>query len=280
MAESPPAADGAELSASDEDFIERHPHHILYPLIGFFLGLATPVGAFLLRYLQLEPVLPSLWMRSELSYNAVFYIYMGVGSTASFILFGYILGARSESQRISNRDLRSRMNDLHLRSVTDGLTGAFSHAFLRETVDIEIQRSRRHRTPLSLLMMDLDDFKLLNDTHGHLFGDRVLQQVTETMSMNIRQEDVLGRYGGEEFVVIMPGADKPVATRVAARIRKAVARKAIVDTEHGAESVRTSLSIGLACFNGEGRVMGSDLLARADRNLYRAKREGKNRVCG
>lgn len=260
----------------EESFPQWLPLYVVYPFIGFLIALATPLGAFLLRYLQADPVLTSLWMRSELSYNSVFYVYMGLGSALSFVSFGYVLGAFSESQRVHNKDLRERMEDLHLKSVTDGLTGAFSHAFLHETLGIEIERSRRHSRPLSVLMMDLDDFKELNDAHGHLFGDRVLQELTETLNMNIRQEDVLGRYGGEEFLVIMPGADAKVAKRVAERVRKAVARMAVLHVS-GKRRIRMTLSIGVASFTGD-MERSSSLLERADRNLYRAKRQGKNRV--
>ncbi|HBL18555.1 MAG: hypothetical protein A2X36_09130 [Elusimicrobia bacterium GWA2_69_24] len=266
---------------SGVSFLDRFPHDRLYPLIGGLIGLATPVGAFVLRWLEADPDLFPLWMRSELSYNSVFYLYMALGSAVSFVAFGYVLGVLSESQRVRNRDLRQRMADLHLKSVTDGLTGAFSHAFLHETLAIELERSRRQGRPLSILMMDLDNFKSLNDAHGHLFGDRVLQELTETVNMNIRQEDVLGRYGGEEFLVIMPGADHAVAERVAERVRRAVARTPIVDFRDAQRHVHTTLSIGIATRQGENsEPQAAAFLDHADRNLYEAKRLGKNRICG
>lgn len=256
------------------------PHYVLYPLLGFFIGLGSPLGAFLLRFWRAEPILKGLWVRSELSYNADFYAYMAVGTVTAFVAFGYVLGRLSERQRVRNRLLRARVEELHLKSVTDGLTGAFSHAYLRETLAIEIERARRHRRPLSVLILDLDDFKRLNDTHGHLFGDRVLKEVTETVSMSIRHEDVLGRYGGEEFLVIMPGADAEVARRVAERIRRAVERAGVLDVrDRGSKPVRTTLSIGAATYSGDTPAMdAAALIDRADRGLYEAKNAGKNRV--
>lgn len=256
------------------------PHYVLYPILGFFLGLGSPVGAFLLRFWRADPLLKGLWIRSELSYNADFYAYMAVGTITAFVAFGYVLGRLSERQRVRNRLLRARVEELHLKSVTDGLTGAFSHAYLRETLAIEIERARRHRRPLSVLILDLDDFKKLNDTHGHLFGDRVLKEVTETVSMSIRHEDVLGRYGGEEFLVIMPGADAEVARRVAERIRRAVERAGVLDVRRrdSSEPVRTTLSIGAATYAGEAPLDAAAFIDRADRGLYEAKNGGKNRV--
>jgi len=266
-----------------EGFWEALPHHIVYPLLGFLLGLGSPVGAFALRFALAAPMQKLLWTRQELGSHSFFYAYMGIGTVGAFVLFGYVLGVRSESQRVHNKNLRVRVEQLRIKSVTDGLTGVFSHAYLQENLQIEIARARRSQQPLSLLIIDLDDFKKVNDTHGHLFGDRVLKEITETINMNVRQEDVFGRYGGEEFLVIMPGADAAVAQRVAERIRKAVARAAIVDRratlEGNGESVRVTISIGLSTFNHESSEGGLELIHRADRSLYRAKKLGKNRVC-
>ena len=206
---------------------------------------------------------------------------MGISMAATLAVFGYILGKRSESQRAHNQALRQRARELQLRSVTDGLTGAYSHAYLQEMLSIEIDRARRHMRPLSLLIMDIDDFKRINDTHGHLFGDKVLEELTETINMNIRQEDVLGRYGGEEFLVIMPGAEAAAALKVGERVCRAVARAAIIDKQGapGGSRVQVTLSVGVSTFAGDSEVTPYALIDEADKNLYRAKKEGKNRVC-
>ncbi|HVE14099.1 MAG TPA: GGDEF domain-containing protein, partial [Elusimicrobiota bacterium] len=256
---------------------------VLYPCVGFILGLGSPAGAFILRFWLAAPLLKSLWLRSELSYNLVFYLYMGIGTVTAFVIFGYSLGVLSEGQRVHNKNLRRRVDELRIKSVTDGLTGVFSHAYLQENLQLEIQRSRRHARALSVMILDLDDFKKVNDTHGHLFGDRVLKEVAETVNMNVRQEDVFGRYGGEEFMVIMPAADMATAQRVAERVRRAVARAAIVDRRVGfqasGEPVHMTVSIGLASLADSPEDDGLALIHRADRCLYRAKKLGKNRVC-
>ncbi|MBI5243782.1 MAG: GGDEF domain-containing protein [Elusimicrobia bacterium] len=266
---------------AEEGLWESLPHHVLYPLFGLLLGAVFPVGAFLIRFWLANPVFKLLWIRSELSYNAVFYLYMEASTIAAFMVFGYVLGGRSEGLRTHTRELRKRIDLLHLKSITDGLTGAYSHAYLWETLSVELDRCRRQGLPLSVLMLDIDNFKPINDTHGHLFGDRVLVELVETVSLTVRQQDLVGRYGGEEFFVIMPGADQQTAALVAERVRRAAARRYIVDEREqaddlAAKGIRMTLSIGVstAGYGDDART----LIRHADENLYRAKRDGKNRV--
>lgn len=246
------------------------PHYYLYPAAGFVLGLGSPVGAFLLRYWLADPLLKGVWVRSELDYNGLFYAYMGVGTVLAFMLFGYILGLRSERQRVNNRILSARIDELHLKSVTDGLTGAYTHGYLQEILELEIQHMATRRTPLSVMIIDIDDFKRINDSHGHLFGDRVIKETAETISANVRSDDILGRYGGDEFVVIMPGADAATAIHVASRARSGIAKNGYLAT----------ISVGVATADGSGRETPAELLNRADVKLYEAKHAGKNCVRG
>lgn len=244
------------------------PHYVLYPTIGFFFGLGSPVGAFLLRFWLADPLLKSLWVRSELQYNFLFYAYMGIGTVTSFMVFGYALGLRSERQRVNNRILSARIDELHLKSVTDSLTGAYTHAYLHEILELEVQHTLTEKTPLSVLMIDIDDFKRINDSHGHLFGDRVIKETAETISAQIRSEDILGRYGGDEFLVIMPGADADTTRQVAQRICTGIAKNGYLAT----------VSVGAATFTGQTTIDVPGLLALADQKLYEAKRDGKNQV--
>ncbi|MBI5629942.1 MAG: diguanylate cyclase [Elusimicrobia bacterium] len=244
------------------------PHYILYPCAGFFVGVGSPIGAFLLRYWLADPILKSLWVRHELQYNFLFYAYMGIGTVMAFMLFGYVLGVRSERQRVSNRILSARLAELHLKSVTDSLTGTYTHGYLHEILELEIQRALTNKNPLSAMILDIDDFKKINDTHGHLFGDRVIKETAETIVTNVRSEDILGRYGGDEFLVIMPGAEHAVAKQVATRICHAIAKN----------GYSTTVSIGVSTFSGDEKQGAKDLLHQADLNLYQAKRDGKNQV--
>ena len=254
------------------------PPTVAFSLLGALLGLGSPLGAFILRWWHAEPRIFALWMEIEVSANADFYGYMGLGTVTAFTLFGWYVGAHIEGHKVRNRDLRRRVDELHLKSVTDGLTGAYSHAFLQEVLGVELEKARAEKTPLSILLLDLDDFKKLNDGHGHLFGDRVLKELTETASMNIRHEDVLGRYGGEEFLVIMPGADADTAGKVAERVRRSFERAGILPMRGATGAVKTTVSIGAATYPGEGEATPHSLISKADTNLYSAKRAGKNKV--
>jgi hypothetical protein len=147
-------------------FWRNIPHQYLYPALGFVLGLGSPVGAFILRYWLADPVMRVLWMRHELDYNFLFYAYMGVGTVTSFMTFGWIIGLRSEAQRVRNRILSARVDELHLKSVTDGLTGAYTHGYLHEVLELEIQHALTTGEPLSVMVVDIDDFKRINDGHG------------------------------------------------------------------------------------------------------------------
>ena len=246
----------------------KTPHYFAYPALGALVGLGSPVGAFLLRFWLADPLLKASWARTELDYNFLFYAYMAIGTVASFMAFGYALGLRSERQNVSNRMLSARVEELRLKSVTDALSGAYTYGYLYEVLEIEMQRTLTGKHPLSVLILDIDKFKSVNDSHGHLFGDRVIKETAETISASVRSHDILGRYGGDEFVVVMPGADAPTAGHVAERVRAGVAKN----------GYRTTISIGIATFDGSTAEKPSDLLHRADMNLYQAKRDGRDCV--
>lgn len=245
------------------------PHYYLYPAAGFVLGLGSPIGAFVLRYWLADPLMRVLWMRHELDYNLIFYVYMGVGTVIAFMAFGAIIGLRSEAERVRSRILSARVEELHLKSVTDALTGTFSHGYLHEVLELEIQQALTSGQALSVMVIDIDDFKRINDGHGHLFGDRVIKETAETVAANVRSEDIIGRYGGDEFVVIMPGAETAKARQIAGRVCEGVAKNGF----------NATVSIGVATYEGGKDETPGDLFHRADMNLYQAKHDGKNRVC-
>jgi diguanylate cyclase (GGDEF)-like protein len=167
--------------------------------------------------------------------------------------------------------------DARNRADHDPLTGFYNHRFLHERLGEEVVRSRRARHALSVLMLDLDDFKLVNDTFGHLFGDRVLTWTAELIRSVLRASDIPARYGGDEFAVILPETDEAQARIVAGRILEAFRDRAFVGEQRG--PVPVGVSIGVASFPMHGRT-GTDLIAAADRALYRVKREGGHEVAG
>ena len=177
--------------------------------------------------------------------------------------------------RGQNEELQ-RMNEvLEQLSITDGLTKLYNHRFFQENLTREIARVTRTKEPLSLILIDIDNFKQLNDRYGHASGDRVLCDVARIMSALVRETDVLARYGGEEFAILPSRADLEGAVRLAEKIRLAVAENVVqLEREGGFDDVRVTVSIGVAGFKGDRMAFFND----ADRALYRAKANGKDCV--
>jgi diguanylate cyclase (GGDEF)-like protein/PAS domain S-box-containing protein len=160
-------------------------------------------------------------------------------------------------------------------AITDPLTHCVNRRHFLEQSNLELERARRFQRPLSILMLDLDHFKDVNDTFGHAIGDKVLQEIVLVCQLNIRTIDILARYGGEEFTILLPETDDCAALQAAERIRTIIEATAIA-TEHGA--VLVTVSIGVANRNGEEAVSLARLLERADQALYASKNAGRNRV--
>jgi diguanylate cyclase (GGDEF)-like protein len=161
-------------------------------------------------------------------------------------------------------------------STRDALTRVYNRKYFQERLTAEVAYARRHKVKLAIMLIDLDDFKSMNDGFGHLAGDMVLRLVSSQMQRLIRVEDLLARYGGEEFVILARSTGKTEATRLAERIRQAISE---LEIPVGDRSIRVTLSIGVAALldvtpDGEP----NDLIALADARLYKAKSEGKNRV--
>jgi len=161
-----------------------------------------------------------------------------------------------------------------LAAAVDPLSGAFNRRHFYVRLEEELQRARRHQIHVALLMIDIDDFKVVNDSFGHLAGDTVIRDVAEILRRSVRVFDICARLGGEEFAIIMPGSAEANSTRIAERIRERIAAYQSVDPTLA--EVRITVSIGLAV--SSGAMAGRDLVARADQALYAAKHAGKNRV--
>ena len=190
---------------------------------------------------------------------------MQVAYLASFS-FGILLLSISAVLMASER-LHLELEQLASK---DSLTGAFTRRALFELGDNEIARAQRQGTPLSALMLDLDHFKEVNDTHGHYVGDQVLNDFVQRVQGVLRRPAILGRYGGEEFVVLLPDTGREEALLVAERIR---ASKTVLP-----DVPVCQVSIGVASFAHGGQDSLRDLIGRADAGLYRAKELGRNRV--
>lgn len=159
-------------------------------------------------------------------------------------------------------------------AITDPLTRAFNHRYLQPRLQEEMSRANRDDQPLSMLLLDLDHFKSVNDTHGHQAGDRVLRVFAELVRSGVRGYNVLIRRGGEEFVLLLPGTPLHAAMVVAERVRKTVGRQRI-EVAPGLRITQT-VSIGVACWNGTESA--EEFEQRADAAMYEAKRAGRNRL--
>jgi two-component system cell cycle response regulator len=160
-------------------------------------------------------------------------------------------------------------------AITDALTGLHNRRYLESHLETLTQQAHLRGKPLTLMMLDIDFFKSINDSYGHESGDDVLREFATRVRKSIRGIDLACRYGGEEFVVVMPEADPGVATMVGERLRRAVACEPFT-VDRGGKRVEVTISVGVATLECGESV--ADLLKRSDQALYRAKRDGRNRV--
>jgi two-component system cell cycle response regulator len=175
---------------------------------------------------------------------------------------------------------QSYHDELFFSSTTDELTGVYNRRYSLEKIKTDLSYAKRHGLPVSLMLFDLDHFKRINDTHGHLMGDSVLANAARVAAATVRQEDILGRYGGEEFVIFALDTDLKGAKILANRIRQRIARQAIRVKGGPSEPLRVTVSLGIAtALSAKGYDMQA-LISKADENLYKAKENGRNRLEG
>ncbi len=176
---------------------------------------------------------------------------------------------------LSGEDLEAEfMSTISQMMVTDGLTQAHNKRHLLEQLDNELNRSARHGRPLGLIMFDIDHFKKVNDTYGHLAGDHVLREVAGIVRGRIRRGEVFGRYGGEEFALLLPETNAQGAVTLAQELRTLVAEHAFVFDN---QNIPVTISLGVAHWN-PGIRTAEEFIRVADAKLYQAKRDGRNRV--
>lgn len=190
-----------------------------------------------------------------------------IGFPTAFLMFLIVIallhGLRRREQKILELSRR------------DGLTGVWNRRYLIERLEHEIAVSRRSLKPLSLIILDLDHFKRINDQHGHATGDQVLVQAAKTLQRSIRDIDHLGRYGGEEFVILLPFCDSDTAVKIAERCRQQLAA---IDIRIDGHHIPVTASFGVTTLPPGEHASGDLLTHSADLGLYRAKAEGRNRV--
>jgi len=183
------------------------------------------------------------------------------------------LGVRA--MNVVQQELQKKNKNLRRKSLTDPLIGTWNRGAIMRILAIEAQRCDKIGMPLSVIVMDLDLFKKINDTYGHPAGDEVLVRVTSRLRSCIRQQDSLGRYGGEEFLAVLPGSSHEVASAIAQRMREAVAAQGV---SIGEAVVDVTISAGVCSTDMFPSASTDELISRADKALYAAKDAGRNRV--
>lgn len=174
------------------------------------------------------------------------------------------------------QELERAQLQLQQLAVTDGLTGLYNFPYFKHKLQVEIARSKRHGLPVSLLMMDIDFFKLYNDHFGHPLGDRILKRFSNLLFEHVRQIDILSRYGGEEFALILPGTPK-VSARIVAEKLRVLIEKSYFPLSEKLPFGRVTMSVGAAGYPDDAEN-DEELIRAADQALYRAKKEGRNRT--
>lgn len=223
---------------------------------GLIFSFASPLGWALIQ------LATGVNLIDDLQNNPGVYIYMAAGTALVFSGFGYYVGIREKQ--------------LATLALIDPLTGLHNGRYFQERLHEAYAMSRRLGDPLSLILIDLDHFKKINDTHGHLAGDEILQAVSETLKNACRGGETVARVGGEEMVVLLPSTTCEDAAAAAERFRHEIAQ--IFIFADGTDPICVTASAGVA--STENKKYGErDLYSAADEAMYRAKQEGRDRVC-
>jgi diguanylate cyclase (GGDEF)-like protein len=234
---------------------------VRYAVVGAVAGVAAPLGLLVFDAAGGRPIDPAL-------------LFLLLVSAAAVAVAGWFAGRREDELVRRNRALQELTDKLRALSTTDSLTGIPNRRALDERLEAELSRANRYGTPLSLVMIDLDLFKHLNDRFGHQVGDAVLARVATILEGERRLGDIVARYGGEEFVSVLTHADEAAALAWAERVRSRIAALAL---DVGGELARTTASFGVATArpHDETRTV---LIEAADHALYDAKTAGRDRV--
>lgn len=223
---------------------------------GALLGFGGPLGWLALQLLAGHPV------AGQLGSQVGLYAYMLLGTVLAFGLFGFRIGTDEDA--------------LRYESVTDALTGLKNVRYFKERINEEMKRARRGGNHFSLLIMDIDHFKRVNDKHGHPAGDKILHFLAGILASKVRTQDVVARVGGEEFAVMLPDTPPEKAMELAQRLRKAVEKSHFKVSE--TQVLRVTISVGLASAVASRATKAEGYYASADRALFQAKHHGRNRV--
>lgn len=212
-------------------------------------------------------------IKKKIKFNKRFITLVSLITVFTLITIIYVMVSRMAAR------LESAYQTIEIMAVTDELTQIFNRRYFHSTLNREIDRSKRYGHPISLLMLDIDYFKRVNDTYGHQMGDDVLIGVADVVKSKTRDSDIVARYGGEEIAIILPATDIPGAVQCAEKIRKAIEDKSFTTDEN--KKISITVSIGVSSINpieDEVENQAKKILKNADMALYEAKKSGRNRV--
>lgn len=228
------------------------------------------------RHAKIEPTLEGFTVVDLKSTNGTF---VNDRPTASAVVLkdgDYVRVGNCIYRFLGGGNIESEYHEeIYRLTIMDGLTQIFNSRYLNDFLERELARSLRHKRPLSIIMMDLDKFKAVNDTHGHLAGDYVLRETSNRIRHTTRREDLFARYGGEEFCFVLVETQRHQAVDVAERVRQVVATEPFKFENH---ELKVTVSLGVASTEGGQDLSPQELLKLADEKLYAAKHAGRNRV--
>jgi diguanylate cyclase (GGDEF)-like protein len=203
------------------------------------------------------------------------FVYLTSWIPVFFAGFGFIIGFLIDKLYRQKAILEKVNHSLKEESIMDELTGQYNRRHIMYELEKEIERARRYKHTLAGIMIDVDDFKKFNDRYGHLLGDTILKEVTSVFDHCIRTIDVLGRYGGDEFIILLPEAGPETAKVVADRIKKSIGEHVVT---HKKKALKVTVSIGFHYFDDLTNTDKKEFIDKIDQALYLAKTSGKNRV--
>ena len=210
-------------------------------------------------------------------FNFMAVVFSGLaGFCGIFLVYPVIRRGVSEQGKLKRmtESLSERSQNLEQAATTDALTGMHNRRYFDDAMAEYLKAFQRIGKPVGMMILDLDHFKVINDTHGHDVGDEVLKRVARCLMEFTRYHDVVARLGGEEFAILSPNTSQRQLQALADRIRAAIS-----DLNIGCGNVRLRVTVSIGLATWDGKEAGSDLYRRADRQLYQAKRQGRNRVC-